>query len=86
MTYKWRKKGFWKWKTYEYELLDNVVDLKFTSPKPLEPKECDAIFDTVKKLNAFTGELSTQKGRIIYKFNPRTWTDEKENKRSNKKV
>ena len=91
MTYKWRKTGFFKWKKYHYTLLDNFADLEFTSPEPLDPKECDLIFDTVNKLNATKGELSTQKGRIIYKYNPKIWTEIKnentnENTRNYKKV
>lgn len=87
MTYKWKQKGFWLWKKYQYELLDNVVELSFTSDKELDPKECDLIFTTVRKLNALKGELKTQKGRIIYKYNPRTWEEIKdEHTRNNKEV
>lgn len=81
MTYKWRKRGLWKWARYEYEVLDDVVDLNFTSPVPLEPKECDVIFDSVKRLNVFKGELKTNKGRIFYNYNPKTWTDDTKNNR-----
>lgn len=86
MTYKWRKKGFWKWKRYEYTLLDDVAELEFTSPQPLEPKECDVIFENARKQNALQGEFKTQKGRISYKYNPKTWTDEKTNQGDNKEV